>query len=130
MPGAFTVWLISRIADMFLVLPDGSVLMLDVGGGTLARVADSRDDFAAKLDGPGNADDWLAVPLIDKCVAEGLMLAKGQCYGFVQPPVLGGDYTPENLRPIDLVDYVGAYGTLHEQIRDLPDGTEVVLRPS
>src|SRR5262249_54875629 len=45
LPHKFKVWLVNRFADLFLVLPDRSVHMLDVGAGTLTRMADSRDDF-------------------------------------------------------------------------------------
>lgn len=129
-PESCTVWIINRLADMFLVLPDGSVHMLNVGAGTLKRVADSRDDFRVRIDEPGNAEDWLAFQLVDSCVAADVTLEKGQCYGFVLPPVLGGDYTLANVRPIALAQYVGAYGDIHKQIKDLPDGTQVVLKPS
>lgn len=127
-PESFTVWIVSRIADMFLVSPDGSVHMLDVGEGTLTRVADRREDFRAKLDESDHADDWLAIALVERCVAAGLTLQTGQCYGFVRPPVLGAKYTVENVRPIALDDYVGACGSVHEQIKDLPDGSEIVLK--
>jgi hypothetical protein len=42
-PPEFTLWLVNRIADLFLVFPDGSVHMLDVGAGTLTKVAKNRD---------------------------------------------------------------------------------------
>jgi hypothetical protein len=63
-------------------------------------------------------------------VAAGIRLRPGQCYGFKTPPVLGGQYVVENVGPLPICDYVGAYGTLHEQLRDLPYGTEVVLLPT
>jgi hypothetical protein len=43
LPSSFTLWLVNRFGDAFVVSDDdGSVHMLDVGGGTLARVADNR----------------------------------------------------------------------------------------
>ena len=47
-PSEFTLWLVTRIADLFLVMPDGTVHMLDVGNGSLEKIAESREDFAAK----------------------------------------------------------------------------------
>src|ERR671914_503127 len=88
-PSTFTVWIMNRFGDLFMVLDDGTVQMLDVGGGTLEKVARSRDDFADKLDEGDNANQWLMIPLIDRLVARGLMLRDGQCYSYKQPPVLG-----------------------------------------
>jgi hypothetical protein len=56
----------NRFGDLFLVFEDGSINVLDVGGGTLTRVAESCDDFCAKVDEDDNANDWLMIPLIDK----------------------------------------------------------------
>jgi hypothetical protein len=127
LPPEFTVWLVNRFADLFLVLSDGSVHMLDVGAGTLRRVADSRDDFCTKIDEGENVNEWLMIPLVDRLVAAGIRLQLGQCYGFKTPPVLGGPYTPENVGPIPIGDYLGGYGSIHEQLRDVPDGAQVVL---
>src|SRR5262249_53357006 len=127
LPSEFTLWLVNRFADLFLALRDGSVHMLDVGVGTLTRIADSRDDSCSKIDEGENANEWLMIPLVDKLVAAGIKLQPGQCYGFKTPPVLGGQYTAENVGPLPICDYLGAYGSIHEQLRDVPDGAQVVL---
>jgi hypothetical protein len=126
-PREFTLWLVNRIADLFIVLPDGTVHMLDVGGGKLTKVAESQDEFGVKIDEDGNANNWLAIPLVDKLVAAGVILARGQCYAFKQLPILGGDYVVENFSPLGIADWLTACGSIHEQLRDVPDGTEVVL---
>jgi hypothetical protein len=127
-PSEFTLWLVNRFADLFLVLPDGTVHMLDVGAGTLSKIAESRDDFCTKIDEDDNANQWLMIPLVDRMVAAGVVLQPGQCYGFKTPPVLGGDYTVENAGPLPVSDYLGGYGSIHEQLRDVPDGSQVVLQ--
>jgi hypothetical protein len=127
-PARFTLWLVNRFADLFLVLDDGSVHMLDVGDGTLCRVADSRDDFCNKMDEGDNANQWLMIPLVDRMVAAGIALGPGQCYGFKLPPVVGGQYAVENIAAISIADYLGACGCIHEQIQDVPDGGHVILK--
>jgi hypothetical protein len=126
-PPEFTLWLVNRFADLFIVLPNNTVHMLDVGVGTLTKVADSRDEFATKIDEDNTMNQWLMVPLVDRLVAAGVVLHPGQCYGFKVPLVLGGDYTVENIASMTLLDYLGAYGSIHEQLRDVPEGTQVVL---
>lgn len=127
LPSKFTLWLVNRFADLFLVLPDGSVHMLDVGAGVLNRVANSRDDFLTKIDESEIANEWLMIPLVDKLVAAGVSLEPGHCYGFKMPPIFGGQYTVENVGRLPIGDYLAGYGSIYEQLRNVPDGTQVVL---
>jgi hypothetical protein len=126
-PRSMTVWIMNRFGDLFIVLDDGSVHMLDVGAGTLTKVATSRDDFAYKLDERDTANQWLMIPLIDRLVAGGVTLGEGQCYSYKLPPVLGGGYTVVNTCVLSIPQHYGAYGSIHGQIKDLPDGTQVVI---
>src|SRR5688572_31809609 len=87
-PREFTVWFVNRFGDLFLVLEDGSVHRVDVGGGALEKLADSRDHFAEMIDEGNNANDWLMIPLVDDLVGAGVRLARGECYSYVQLPVL------------------------------------------
>jgi hypothetical protein len=127
-PREFTLWLVNRIADLFIVLPDGTIHMLDVGGGTLEKIAESRHEFCVRIDEEDNANAWLAIPLVDKLEAAGVILAPGQCYAFKQLPILGGDYVAENFSPLSVGDWVASCGSIHEQLRDVPDGTHVSLK--
>jgi hypothetical protein len=128
LPATLTVWTMNRFGDLFIVLDDGTVHMLDIGGGTLRKVADSRDDFTTKLDEGDNANQWLMIPLIDRLIASGFTLREGQCYSYKHPPVLGGDYNVQNTCVLPIGEHYAAYASIHNQIKDLPDGTEVVLK--
>ena len=94
----------------------------------MKKIAESRDDFANKLDEGDNANQWLMIPLIDRLVTSGLTLREGQCYSYKQPPVLGGDYSVENTCVLPIPEHFGAYASIHSQIKDMPDGTEVVIK--
>jgi hypothetical protein len=128
LPPEVTVWLGNRFADLFLVLPDESVYRLDAGVGSFERLAANRDEFCARIDEPGTADEWLLIPLVDALVAAGVTVRSGECYGYKTLPVLGGDYTVENCGPLPVADYLGFCGSLHEQIKNLPDGAQVELK--
>ena len=128
LPPEFTVWLMNRYGDLFLILPDGSIHMLDVGGGSLTKLAESRDEFARIIDEDDNAADWLMIPLVDQLVAARRVLEPGQCYSFVTPPILGGEYSVENTMVVPILEHFGLYGSYHEQLRDVPDGSKVVIR--
>ena len=128
LPPELTVWLMNRFGDLFVVLDGDAVHMFDVGGGTLDRVADSRDHFCNLLDLDDNANQWFMIPLIDKLVAAGKTLKSGYCYGYLQSPVLGGDYAVDNTIVIPIAEQYGVNGAIHEKIKDLPDGAEVTIK--
>jgi Domain of unknown function (DUF1851) len=127
-PSEFTLWLVNRLCDLFIVTVDGSVHMLDVGAGTFRQLAANRDEFCRLIDEADNAKEWLAISLVDKLVASGLLLQPGQCYGFKMPPVLGGPYEVENCGVLPIPEYLGANGSIHDQLRGVSDGSRVVLR--
>jgi hypothetical protein len=127
LPPEFTVWLMNRYGDLFLILPDGSVHILDVGGGSISRLAESKDDFYRVINEDDNANDWLMIPLVDRLVEAGVHLEPGQCYSFVTPPILGGEYSVENTMVVPIQEHFGLYGSYHEQLKDVPDGSKVVI---
>jgi hypothetical protein len=90
LPLSFTLWLVNRFGDVFAIFDDGSVHMLDVGTGIIIRLAADRDQFAVEVDCGENANNWFMLPLVDQCVAAGLLLGPRQCYSYKMPPVFGG----------------------------------------
>jgi hypothetical protein len=125
LPREVTVWIMNRFGDLFLVVEDGSVHMLDVGGGSLEKVGESRDEFAVQIDQGDNANQWLMIPLVDELVAAGVLLKPGECYGYRELPILGGDYTIDNTQVLPIPRHYQALGTIHERLKDIPDGTHV-----
>jgi hypothetical protein len=105
LPNGSSIWMVNRIGDVIVVAPDGAVHLLDVGTEHVSRIAASRDDFLKKVEEGTNAKQWLATPLIDECVAAGMTLAVGQCYGFKVAPLDGGDYVVENMEPVALPEH-------------------------
>ena len=85
----------------------------------------ARDDFATKIDEGDNANDWLMIPWVDRLVAAGKLLEAGQCYSYVQLPIVGGDYSPENTRIVAIETHYAALGPIQEKLKDIPEGTQV-----
>ncbi len=127
LPATFTLCLVNRFGDVFIVVDDGPVYLLDVACGTLSRVAESRDQFADLMDVPQNANNWLMIPLIDQCVASGMSLQPGKCYGFKIPPLLGGEYALGNFVTVDLPQNYAFLADFWSQTKNVPDGTQVRL---
>lgn len=124
----FTVWLMNRYGDLFLVFDDDTVHMLDVGNGTLDKLADNRDQFCQRIDERDNANNWLMIPLVDELVEIGKPLEPERCYSLIIPPALGGEYTVENTATLNFTEHYGVYASIHDQIKDLPAGAKVRLR--
>ena len=53
----------------------------------------------------------------------GSYLAQGECYSATHPTILGGPFSVENWRPTHWRSHFYSLGQIHEQVRDLPDGT-------
>jgi hypothetical protein len=125
LPSTFTLWLVNRFGDAFVVTDDVGVHMLDVGAAAFKRVADNRDHFASLLDSDNNADNWLMIPFVDRCRAAKMELASNQCYGFKVPPLLGGPYDLSNIEPVDIAAHYSRLSSLYKKAADLPDGTSL-----
>lgn len=127
LPTDFTVWMVNRFGDVIFVPEDGTVHILDIGAGSTSQLAPSRDEFFAQVDAGDNADNWLLISLTDNCVAAGITLTQGKCYGYKVAPVLGGEYKVENIEAQDLLVHFGFLAQIHQQIKDLPDGAQISL---
>jgi hypothetical protein len=128
LPEGFTVWMANLFAHVFIVLDDSTVHMLDIDSGTLDHVADSREAFRDMLKHDDNFNQQFMAVLVDRCREAGIRLNPGQCYSLVIPAVLGGKYDIENIKPISMAEYYSFMASVHSQIKDLPDGSRVVLK--
>jgi hypothetical protein len=125
LPSTFTLWLVNRFGDLFVVTDDNVVHMLDVSAGAFKRVADNRDHFAQLLDLDGNANNWLMIPFVDSCRAAKMTLGPNECYGFKIAPLLGGKYELANIEPTDIAVHYSTLADILKQAKDLPLGTPI-----
>ncbi len=120
--------LISSVGDMFLQNENREVFWLDVGRGELIQVADSVEEFEALLEDEEIIREWFLVELVAALKREGMQLVPGKLYGYKKLPVMGGEYAPENFEPTDIEVHFQLAGQIHEQIKDLPDGTTIEIK--
>jgi hypothetical protein len=125
LPESCTVWLMNRFGDLFLIAADGSILQLDVGMGSVEKVADNQGHFADQCEKPENVSDWLMIPLVDELVEAGITLIEGQCYTYRTLPIVDGDYSVENTTVIDIDRHLTGIGAIQAKVRDLPNGSLV-----
>ncbi|MYL99774.1 hypothetical protein GR702_18610 [Novosphingobium sp. FGD1] len=73
---------------------------------------------------------WQADALVSAAAARLGPPAMGEVYSLRPQALIAGDYSPDMLIRIDLVDLIYLSGDIARQIRDLPDGAPVRLRSS
>jgi len=122
------VLLVSTIGDMFLTDDNKRVYWLDVGSGEFKLVANTIEDFEEKLKNVEQVNEWFMIDLATELRHSGNKLKDGQLYSYKKLPIIGGDYTAENFAPLEIVEHFGYTGDIHEQIKDLPNGTEVEIK--
>ena len=120
--------LISKLGDiMFLVGMDDCIYWLQTDSGDLTKVADNREHFEQLLQEDENLDQWFLPALLDKLHIAGKSLGKNQVYSYKKMPVIGGEYSIENMDPVDISVHFAFSGQICEQIQNLPDGTKVKI---
>jgi hypothetical protein len=118
--------LLTAAGDAFVQdVRDGSIHLLDVAAGELLRVADGMTGFRALLADREFVLNHFAVERVVNLRDAGVILGPGEIYSFRHPPVLGGEYTLENVEPADIEVHFSLAGQIHQQVRDLPPGTVV-----
>lgn len=122
---AVSPWLVSQFGDLFFVDETGLVHWLNISDGELTEVATSEDEFMELLENDECAEEWFQLAFLDDLKTAGRTLAAGQCFGFKDLPVLGGEYEIQNVDVWSIADYWAYCGRIHLQLDGLPDGTEV-----
>ena len=124
-PSKFAPWMVNRFGDVIMKLPDGSIHHLDIGNGSIRRVADNRDAFCTLCDDPAEADFFLMVALVDQLVAASRTIEAGHCYSYRVAPAFGGTYTLDNVLIKAVADHYDTFGPMHMLTKDIPNGTPI-----
>jgi hypothetical protein len=100
--------------------------MLDVLEGSLSHLFSDRQRMTTILNTDEGQDRHLLAGLA--LAAErhlGLVPGPSQVLAWKVPPVLGAPTAIENLQLMDFEVYLSIQGQLHQQLKDLPPGTEI-----
>lgn len=88
-------------------------------------IADSREELDRLSKDQEFLNDWYMTALVEEAKNSLGPLSEGRKYYLVTPGILGGAYDASNIRTLPLDELVRVSGDIAEQIKDLPDGTEV-----
>lgn len=118
--------LITAMGNVFVQdAQDGAVAVLDPGEGKVRNVAASVEELQGLLSDRDFVYSELMVEDFANLQRAGKLLAPGQVFGFIKPPILGGSFDVENLEPTDIQVHFSLSGQIHQQVKDLPDGTPI-----
>jgi hypothetical protein len=117
-------FLVTAFGDVFFEDPDG-IWFLDTIGGTLEKVADSRNELESILKSEEGENHFYMAGFVERANREGMTLSSGECYDFKLNPVLGGPIEYDNVVKSSFVVSVHISGQIHQQVKDLPEGTKI-----
>jgi hypothetical protein len=95
----------------------------------LTKIADSKAGFEQMLADEANIDSWFLPSLVGKLLTANKYLGKNEVYSFKEFPIIRGEYSVDNIAATDISVHFTLTGIIHEQIKDLPDGTKVQIKP-
>lgn len=104
-----------------------TVVTFDPESGETEKVADSVDEWASAI--LRGYREMVAYPVAHDWQEANGPIKEGQRLLPKLPFILGGDYETDNLFAVDDVKAMRYRGELWLQLRDLPDGAKVKLRP-
>jgi len=120
--------IISSIGDLFLTDNNGKFYWLNVGEGKIHFVAENENEFKRKMNDDKIADEWFMFNLVGEIKESGLELVEKKVYSYKKLPILGGEYNADNFELTDIEVHFSIAGQIHQQIKDLPDGTTVNIK--
>ena len=122
--------LLTAMGDIFFIkkrlLGSEQVYLLDVTLGDSRKIADSWEVFKERMASPDNEVLlWYKYGLLDEVHASIGQLSEGCCYSPKVIPLLGGSFDVDNFEQTPWQVHVSIHGRLYEQIKNLPEGTEL-----
>ena len=124
MPKDAVPLLTSSFGDIFFA-HKRKVYFLDLVNGTFDLIAESMDELEAILNSSQGHENYLMATLSIAKQKNGHILEPNEVFDFKKTPKLGGKISLENIQTMDFVTAVNVAGQIHQQIKDLPPGTEI-----
>lgn len=117
----------SLMGHMLLTDRQGAFHYLDPDLGSVTPLG---NETAAKahMDREETQVIWRADTLVDAAIARLGAVTIGEVYSLTPQAMIAGDYAPENLIRIELVDLIYLSGDIARQTRDLPEGAPVSVK--
>jgi hypothetical protein len=111
------VLLVTLFGDLFFIGPSDEVNWLDTGTGSLTRIAENVKHFEKLLEDRENFNDWLMVRLYLDLQKNHQKLKGNEVYSYKKMPIIGGDYSIENIEATDISVHFSITGQICKQVK-------------
>lgn len=111
--------------DLFLEQDDGAVLFLDTVTGKFSLAATSYEDWKASLADRDKMEAWFRCEFLAELLTAGLKRKPNECFSPELPQACNGSWDPSNFKPAQFYLHLCIQGQIHQQIKDLPQGTKI-----
>lgn len=125
MPEPMCPVLLTALGDIFAEGDTGAIYFVDVIEGHIRMVAEDNAAFEELLSDAEFVTDHFFPSRVVELREAGIELEANQVYSHQQPLVLGGNDELENYETSDVSIYISIQGQIHEQVKDLPEGTVI-----
>ncbi len=116
-PEDSTPLLITLFGDWLFGNPDGSLSVLSVLEGTFEKVAHNVDHFNELNKSPEWCDEIFISSWLPIALENGVKPKEGECIGWEVHPIIGGEFSVDNLKIFSMVVYQSLMSQLHSKIQ-------------
>ena len=117
LPPALKPLMVSAFGDWVLGAPDGSLWLLSMLEGSFELIAADAAEFNTLKSDPAWFEETFLAGWFDIAVGNGLEPSESECLGWKVHPLIGGEFSVNNLQVFSLRLYVSLMGQLHRQLR-------------
>ena len=120
--------IVSIFGDPFFESSSG-IYWLNTVTGKLTKVAQNKENFLKEMNKDTTDKECLHVSLAKRLEKKIGTPSNEKCYSYVVLPIFKeGNYGDDNFIVLSLKEHLGVTGSIHKQIKDLPDGEVVKMR--
>ena len=123
---ASRIWAQSPMGHLLVSGPDEQFFYIDPDGMAVLPLG-TKEEAQAHLDGQEANELWWGGDLVEKARAILGEPPEGSVINLKPEKLIEGDYSPENMWTWPLIELVHFTGSVAEQIKDLPDGSQIKL---
>lgn len=117
--------LLTAMGDVFAQGSSKAVYFLNATSGIIEKVAENGDVFQNLLRDPRFVTERMLPARILQFRKAGIQLGTGEVYSHTHPLVLGGEDSESNVSATNISVHLSILGQIHQQVKDLPEGTEI-----
>ena len=124
----FTIYLVTKFAELLLVDNDGCIWFLSTSGGSYEKVANSETEFFELLGNEEEFDFYFMPQVIELLTNNGLSLNHGDCFGFITPSIFAEcEFKTSNFKVTPTESYLIGLGDMLGSLQETKNGDKVTF---